>query len=506
VPEYLHPGVYVQEEPSGAKPIEGAGTSTACFVGGAARGRPNYPTFVTSWPQFLRAFGDFHKDHHMPLAVYQFFQNGGRRAYIIRVLQGRKLKPDGTVDKEGAKPAAAKVKIGDKDVTIEAAGGGVWGNDIKLTVAPNAFNPAFFDWSIIVGSETVEVFPSLGTKESGEKFYASLINRDSNFIRIIPDDKGNFPDGNPPALTEAPLKDGTDGDAVTANDYDASFKEMDRLDDVSILVVPGASKDISVFAAGYVHNRILGDIIYIMDSEGSARDDRSVTTQIKAATDLAKGFPTKTSYAALYFPWVEISDPYSSISGATRLAPPSGMIAGLYARTDNTRGVWKAPAGTEAMLLGAVGLAANVSDSDQDSLNPIGVNCIRQFPASGIVVWGSRTLATLSNPEYRYVPIRRMAMFLKKSLFRGTQWVVFEPNDEPLWSAIRFNINAFMLTQFRSGAFQGGKPADAFFVQCDGENNIQATIDAGQVHILVAFAPLKPAEFVIIHIQQVRKE
>jgi hypothetical protein len=168
--------------------------------------------------------------------------------------------------------------------------------------------------------------------------------------------------------------------------------------------------------------------------------------------------------------------------------------------------VWKAPAGTEAVLLGTVGVAAGVTDSDQDALNPIGINCIRAFPASGIVVWGSRTLATQSNPEYRYVPIRRMASFLKKSLFRGTQWVVFEPNDEPLWSAIRFNINAFMLTQFRSGAFQGGKPADAFFVKCDGENNIQATIDAGQVHILVAFAPLKPAEFVIIHIQQVRKE
>jgi uncharacterized protein len=503
VPEYLHPGVYVQEEPSGAKPIEGASTSTACFVGGASRGRPNYPTFITNWSQFERAFGSFTKDHHMPLAVYQFFQNGGRRAYIIRVLQAQKLKPDGTVEKEGAKPATAKAQIGGKDAVINAAGGGLWGNALKVKAVANAFSPGFFDWTITLNGETVETFRSLGGKESAEKFYAAMINRDSNYIRIAADAKGNFPEGDP-AAAELELKDGTDGDPVTATDYGISLKELDRIDDASILVIPGATKDIASEGVAYVHNRILGDMIYIMDSEDP--QGASATTQIAAVKKLQAEFPTKSSYAALYFPWVEVPNPYSSVAGATRYAPPSGMIAGLYARTDNTRGVWKAPAGTEASLLGAVGLAASVSDADQDALNPVGINCIRQFPASGIVVWGARTMATQSNPEYRYVPIRRTAMFLKTSLFRGTQWVVFEPNDEPLWSAIRFNINAFMLIQFRSGAFQGGKPADAFFVKCDSENNIQATIDAGQVHILVAFAPLKPAEFVIIHIQQVRKE
>jgi phage tail sheath protein FI len=462
-------------------------------MGGASRGRPNYPTFVTSWPQFVRAFGDVTKDHHMPLAVFHFFLNGGRRAYIIRVLS------------KDAKPSTEKLKVGDKDVTINAAGGGKWGDSIKLTVKANSLDATRFDWTIEVGGETVEAFPSMGTTESGEKFYAALINRDSNYIRIQPGADGNFAEGAPAAFDKN-LAGGDDGPAVTAPDYTAAALEIDRLDDASILVIPGASKDIASVGIDYAHGRLLGDMIYIMDSEGSPRDDRSSSTQISQVKDLLKGLPNKSSYAALYFPWVEVSDPYSRVAGATRFAPPSGMIAGLYARTDNTRGVWKAPAGTEAVLLGTVGVAAGVTDSDQDALNPIGINCIRAFPASGIVVWGSRTLATQSNPEYRYVPIRRMASFLKKSLFRGTQWVVFEPNDEPLWSAIRFNINAFMLTQFRSGAFQGGKPADAFFVKCDGENNIQATIDAGQVHILVAFAPLKPAEFVIIHIQQVRKE
>ncbi|KYG03828.1 hypothetical protein BE21_49920 [Sorangium cellulosum] len=538
----MHPGVYVQEESSGAKPIEGASTSTACIVGTATRGRPNRPTFVSSWAQFERAFGGFSKTHPMPLAAYHFFQNGGRRAYILRVLAKDAVAAAGQLSIEGI---AVPLKI-------KAAGGGTWANGIKIEVTrnpygrdpkdPNDERQDLFDW-VISGKnaegkeEELERFGSLGIKESGDKFYASVINRDSSYIRIEPDETGNFPDittpaaaggtpgtgtpgtgtpgtgtpGTTPAASEAAaavsatLGDGNDGTAITATDYDASLHELDRVDDVSILVIPGASADVAKIGASYVEGRLLGDIIYIVDPPDPP-GNTDPSTQIDNIKKFVKDFSPKSSYAALYFPWVVIPDPYSNVSGATRLAPPSGMIAGLYARTDNTRGVWKAPAGTEAALLGAIGVAAPISDGDQDALNPIGVNCIRQFPASGIVVWGARTLATSSNPEYRYVPVRRMTMFLKTSLYRGTQWVVFEPNDEPVWSAIRFNINAFMLAQFRAGAFQGGKPADAFYVKCDADNNPQATIDAGQVHILVAFAPLKPAEFVIIHIQQIRKQ
>jgi phage tail sheath protein FI len=279
-------------------------------------------------------------------------------------------------------------------------------------------------------------------------------------------------------------------------------------------VVPGVDTITATEAASYVSRRatfaVGGDMFYIMDPPSgdgdgagfNARETRDSALQIAAITACCQTFPTKDTYSALYFPWVEVPDPYSRVSGATRYAPPSGMIAGLFARTDDARGVWKAPAGTEASLLGSVGLAAQVTDQDQDTLNPIGVNCIRQFAASGIVCWGTRTLGTLSNPEYRYVPIRRTANFLKTSLYRGTQWVVFEPNDEPLWSSIRFNLDAFMGSLFRAGAFQGRKPEDAYFIKCDKDNNRQATIDQGQVHILVGFAPLKPAEFVILTLQQ----
>jgi phage tail sheath protein FI len=274
------------------------------------------------------------------------------------------------------------------------------------------------------------------------------------------------------------FSNGDDGSPITnfdllgTADKKTGLHALDDVSDVNFIAIPGASDPAVVGAAlGYCGTR--QDCFFIADTNGKRTKDTPITEPVHA-------------------------------QDSTRFAPPSGAIAGLYARTDNRRGVWKAPAGTEASILGAVGLAVNVTDNDQESLNPIGVNCIRQFPDSGIVSWGARTIATRSKPEYRYVPIRRYAMFLAKSLYHGTQWVVFEPNDEPLWSAIRFNLNAFMLRQFRAGALQGGKPEEAYFIKCDKENNPQASIDAGEVHITVGFSPLKPAEFVIIHLTQIQ--
>jgi len=700
VAEYLHPGVFVEEKSSGLKPIEAASTSTACFVGTIGRGRPGVPTFVSSWFRFKDAFGDLDKNHDLPLAAYQFFQNGGARAYILRVLAGDatgaldaagkasaeaivKALGEGKTEKEAAKageaaamatvaPAAAAIAaaataeaaakaaptdanlakaaedaleaaeaagvlvlIGDDGIQrpaiIKAAGDGVWGNDLKITVtetkadvlaaaaviAENAKTgghqvplPIHFDIAVSLHGQPVEGWTFLDGHEDGDKFYAAIINRFSSYIRIAPGADGEFPQGAiaylepapppPPAPPPAPLAPaaggpaapgvvapaaggpaspvvaapaagapaagagapaapaagapaagagtpaaprsaltaaaarlaalpppppvpkhlvikldgGSDGGTATAPDFENAFLTLDRLSDISLLVVPGVDAATANAAASYVTARaakpgVGGDLFYIMDppsGEGwsfGPRDTRDSAAQIAAITKYAQLLPLKTSYSALFFPWVTIADPYSKISGTTRYAPPSGMIAGLFARTDNTRGVWKAPAGTEASMLGAIGVAADVSDQDQDTLNPIGVNCIRQFAASGIVCWGTRTLATLSDPEWRYVPVRRTANFLKTSLYRGTQWVVFEPNDEPLWRAIRFNLTAFMSSLFRAGAFQGSKPEEAFFVKCDKDNNSQATIDQGQVHILVGFAPLKPAEFVIIQLQQI---
>ena len=206
--------------------------------------------------------------------------------------------------------------------------------------------------------------------------------------------------------------------------------------------------------------------------------------------------------AATYFPAVRIVDPLDGLR--PKAMAPSGTLAGVYARTDATRGVWKAPAGTDATLNGVLDLALPVNDLENGQVNPLGVNVLRSFPAYGRVSWGARTMkgADAQADEYKYIPIRRLALFLEESLYRGTQWVVFEPNDEPLWAQIRLNLGAFMNGLFRQGAFQGKTPQEAFFVKCDKETTTQADRNLGIVNILVGFAPLKPAEFVVITIQQ----
>jgi phage tail sheath protein FI len=209
-----------------------------------------------------------------------------------------------------------------------------------------------------------------------------------------------------------------------------------------------------------------------------------------------------TRNAALYYPRIRRADPLRG--GSIDTFAPCGAVAGVIARTDGSRGVWKAPAGLEAGLTGVVDLSVNLTNDENGSLNRVGVNCLRTFREVGAVVWGARTLRgsdTLSD-DYKYVPVRRLALFLEESLYRGTQWVVFEPNDEPLWSQIRLSVGAFMQDLFRKGAFQGTTPRDAFFVRCDAETTTQYDIDRGIVNIQVGFAPLKPAEFVIISIQQ----
>jgi phage tail sheath protein FI len=206
--------------------------------------------------------------------------------------------------------------------------------------------------------------------------------------------------------------------------------------------------------------------------------------------------------AAIFFPRVKVADPLDEF----RLndMPASGMVAGIFSRTDSERGVWKAPAGIDAALRGAQGLSYKLTDQENGQLNPLGVNCLRTFPVYGSVVWGARTLQGDDRraSEWKYVPVRRLALFLEESLYRGTQWVVFEPNDEPLWAQIRLNVGAFMQNLFRQGAFQGRTPREAYFVKCDKETTTQNDINLGIVNIVVGFAPLKPAEFVVIKIQQ----
>lgn len=289
---------------------------------------------------------------------------------------------------------------------------------------------------------------------------------------------------------------GTDGNIGSLNEtsYSAAFARLDDKTDVSLLAVPGVGTQTMMdLGMAYCANRPLQDMFYI--GEVGQFDDT-----VAEAENFRKSLTKANSYGALYFPWVKALDASGRTPGAV-LLPPSGYVAGLYSRIDSTRGVWKAPAGTEASLNGVVGLAADLTDTQHGNLNPINVNVLRRFDLAGVVSWGARTVT--SDPEWKYVPVRRTAIMVRRSIYDGIQWAVFEPNDHRLWAALRTNIGAFMNSLFRAGAFQGEKANDAYFVRCGlGDTMVQDDIDRGQVIALVGFAPLKPAEFVIVRIQQ----
>jgi len=269
---------------------------------------------------------------------------------------------------------------------------------------------------------------------------------------------------------------------------------LESVDLFNILCLPGVvSSAVLAEAAGYCEER---RAFLVVDSPPTAKLPPDMVN-VAAGTALPK-----SDHAAVYYPWVSIGDPLRN--GKLRLCAPCGTVAGLYARTDGTRGIWKAPAGTEANMLGVRSANYVLTDGENGTLNPHGVNCLRVFPVYGPVVWGARTLRgdDQLTSEYKYVPVRRLALYLEESLYRGLKWVVFEPNDEPLWAQIRLNVGAFMQVLFRQGAFRGKSPREAYFVKCDSETTTQNDINLGVVNVLVGFAPLKPAEFVILSIQQ----
>jgi phage tail sheath protein FI len=339
------------------------------------------------------------------------------------------------------------------------------------------------------GSQNVAALLNLGGTHKGIELSGSAVLRPARSLDPTEYHLGDaVVAGNVDAVAQ-----GDDGITPVGQDYKNGLPALDPVRDFSILCIPGISEpDVVDTGTNYCTQR--ADCFFIGDPSNT--DDT-----VAEAQTFVNALSVKSSYGAVYYPWLKMGDP-TGASPVPIAAPPSGFVAGMYARIDARRGVWKAPAGTEANIGGAVGLLAETTDVQQDFLNPIGVNVIRSFPASGLVIWGTRTLATRADPEYRYIPVRRTAIYLQQSIYNGIQWAVFEPNDEPLWASLRLNIGAFMMLQFRAGAFQGKTPNDAFFVQCDNKTTIQADIDAGVVNILVGFAPLKPAEFVVLKFSQ----
>jgi phage tail sheath protein FI len=272
--------------------------------------------------------------------------------------------------------------------------------------------------------------------------------------------------------------------------YQRAFSLLDVIDEISLVAVPGVGNPGMVeLGADYCRQR--GDCFFIADLP------QSVET-VAEAQQAVKAQRYRSSYAAQYFPWLKVRDVNTRSVVAV---PPSGAVAGIYARTDATQGIWKAPAGAEAIVRGVAGLAVSVSNREQELLNPLGLNVIRDNVGPAIAVWGAGTMDR-NDAEFRYVPVRRTEIFLQESIGKGLEWVAFEPNNETLWSLIRESVSDFMYQMFRKGAFTGAKPDEAYFVKCGRDTTTQEDINNGIVNVVVGFAPLKPAQFVVLKIRQ----
>lgn len=504
-----YPGVYIDELPSAVRTIIGVPTSIAAFIGWAPRG-PADAFHITSWDDYQRVFGGLHAESPMSQAVYQFYQNGGSEAEIVR-LAG-----------EGG-TATIQLTDGPK---LKAANAGSWGAKLRARVDYDTKDPQDTTLYNLTVKDTetgaLETFLNVSSDLTAARALTNVL-QSSELVDVDSDaDKRPKAHADVPAGDD-PFADGHDSGAnawytqATGGTDEPGIEKDDYLGDLSTTGLYALRKtDIfnMLCLPGLLGIEPAGDVDAVQDSvlalcvERRAMfivDPPTEWTSVAAATNSNNAHHLtgdSTKNAAIYFPNIKAINPVKS--GVVEEFPPCGVIAGVWARTDVQRGVWKAPAGTNASLNGVDSLAVKMTDLQNGLLNPIGVNCLRTFPVIGHVSWGARTMrgADRLADQWKYVPVRRLALFIEESLYRGTQWVVFEPNDEPLWSSIRMNVGAFMNNLFRQQAFQGRTPQEAYLVKCDATNNPQNDIDRGIVNILVGFAPLKPAEFVIIHIQQ----
>jgi phage tail sheath protein FI len=501
-----YPGVYIEELPSGVRTITGVATSITAFIGRTPRGPVSEPTRINSFGDFERAFGGLATEYPLTYSVKAFYRNGGSAALIVRLNNG------GTAAQFDLPP-------GGDPLSLEAANDGTWANALSVTVDhatidptdTSLFNLRFTDASGI----DLETHLNLSVDDAEPRYVVRVLEQRSNLFRVAVSG-GNpvVPATQPSAATTTVSTAGTDSGDLAAADYQGSQANktgifaLDKADLFNLLCIPpdkrGADDtDPAVYidAMAYCADR-RAMLIVDPPSAWSANKETAASTAAAGLSGLNLS-GTDSRNAAIYFPRIVEADP--NRQGQLDTFAPSGMIAGIMARTDAQRGVWKAPAGLDASLTGVAALEVNLTDDENGQLNPLGINCLRSFPVTGRVVWGARTLrgADIQADEYKYVPVRRLALFLEESLYRGTQWVVFEPNDAPLWAQIRLNVGAFLQGLFRQGAFQGTTPRDAYFVKCDAETTTQNDINLGRVNILVGFAPLKPAEFVVIQIQQI---
>ncbi|MCC6437417.1 MAG: phage tail sheath family protein [Acidimicrobiales bacterium] len=516
---YLTPGVYVEEVPSGSATLSAGATAIAAFVGftaSAPTDDPNdpegrKPRLVTSWTQYEQLFGGFLPGAMLPHSVYGWFNNGGGSCYVVRIPHTTPSEEPATL----ALPAADRVIGLPVEITTKAP-------NAKIVVQVVAAEddeadesaPPSFDLIVIDGGKEVERHEGV-TLGSGDRNVATVVNAASEHITLT-QTKELTDELNAALFT---LKEGAypaipaDPTPVVVPTKEFSGSETARTginglviaDDVTMVMVPDlinaarkedGSVDLNMWKAVQTslinHCEAQANRIAILD----APPGMSVQQIKEWRSDVAM---YDSAFAAMYYPWIRVENPAATGSSDTEiLVPPCGHMAGIWARNDDTRGVWKAPA--NEIVRGALDVEMPITKAEQGHLNPIGINCIRPFGTRGIRVWGARTLS--SDSDWRYVNVRRLFNMIEKTILDGTQWVVFEPNDQKLWEGVKRTISAFLRGLWRDGALFGATPDQAFFVKCDAETNPPDSIDQGKLVVEVGIAPVKPAEFVIFRISQ----
>lgn len=487
MPTYKRPGVYFEEIISPAEAVTATSLSAAAFLASNPRG-PVVATRVTSWTQYLTNFGGFFGINDLlPYAVFEFFSNGGREAYVARVA--------------GSGNAAASLMLQDRAGTpintlkVDAANPGAWGNALYVDVVD--VSPDRFSLVVKLGGSTdsyiVERWLDLSMVANDSRYAPTLINAGVNgspYIRVTNQTSATAsPNNRPSVQTGQILAGGLDGSAVSAGDLGTALGVFDSIEVPLGLNLPGHTGAAVGTALGYAAGR--GDVFVVVDTP----QGNDVSTVLTFAGGL-----TASSFGAVYYPWVQVADPASTAPGAARMIPPGGAVLGQYATTDATRGVFKTPAGINTRIGGAVGVERKMTGGELDSLNLAGVNVIRQIPGAGTVIMGGRTLK-LSGSD-KYVAVRRTLIYIRSSLINSTRFAIFEPNDEKLWLVLRSIIERFLLDLWQSGGLRGNTAGEAFFVKCDDELNTPQSVASGEVKVQIGVALQYPAEFVVFTLSQ----
>jgi phage tail sheath protein FI len=504
--------VYVEEVNSGPRPIEGVGTAMAAFVGFAPAGPVNKATLVTNWSQYVDTFGVANnggrksahmKGAYLSHAVYGYFLNGGGRCYITRL--GDSAKAEKTAATLQLPSRASKAIA---SITLQPKG--TDSSPIDVEVAPptgDAPPEGSFTLKLRKGT-TEEKYENVTVgRGKGVKNVVETVNQQSQLVTVLEATAtGSVADRTPelgsfvltaPETSALPTRKMQPTELSGDSAARTGIEGLEVKEDVTMVCCPdlmSAFENKLIDADGVksvqtqmiAHCERIGDRMAILDPLPGLSPQ-----QVQQWREKDTNYDSK--FASLYYPWIKVAGPDGEIT-----VPPCGHMAGVFARSDNERGVHKAPA--NEVLRGALSAATEVTKGEQDLLNPIGVNCIRSFTGRGIRVWGARTLS--SDPAWRYVNVRRLFNYVEKSIERGTQWVVFEPNDSDLWARVRRDVGAFLTGVWRSGALFGLTPEQAFFVKCDAELNPPDVRDRGQLVIEIGLAPVKPAEFVIFRLSQ----